>query len=246
MLEIAAGPDRFSSLNPSDTGGFVPVGPPYDETSCNTVSALTVIGAAEAAVATVLQKDAGAVDLSEQDLFFCKGSPGAPSRTCSSSWSLKDALDLLKASQPVSRSCLPYNPEAPAASASNSSSFCQKKCSNLDPSAAQGSFGYVPITSAAEAEAHIRKYGAVIAQMDPYNDLLKISSNADYVYRPSAGSRLVVGPASGHAVLLVGYDHTARQPHWIARNSWGADWGNKGYFKVREARGFAGQGARQS
>lgn len=32
----------------------------------------------------------------------------------------------------------------------------------------------------------------------------------------------------GHAVLLVGYD--MRRQHFIARNSWGTRWGDKGYF----------------
>jgi hypothetical protein len=32
----------------------------------------------------------------------------------------------------------------------------------------------------------------------------------------------------GHAVLVVGYDDTQQQ--WIVRNSWGADWGDHGYF----------------
>jgi C1A family cysteine protease len=32
----------------------------------------------------------------------------------------------------------------------------------------------------------------------------------------------------GHAVLLVGYDKTKQ--HYIVRNSWGTNWGDKGYF----------------
>jgi C1A family cysteine protease len=34
----------------------------------------------------------------------------------------------------------------------------------------------------------------------------------------------------GHAVLAVGYDDTKRE--FIVRNSWGTDWGLKGYFKM--------------
>ncbi|HEY5069769.1 MAG TPA: C1 family peptidase, partial [Candidatus Acidoferrum sp.] len=34
----------------------------------------------------------------------------------------------------------------------------------------------------------------------------------------------------GHAVLAVGYDDAAQR--FIARNSWGAKWGQQGYFTI--------------
>jgi len=34
----------------------------------------------------------------------------------------------------------------------------------------------------------------------------------------------------GHAVLACGYDDQAQ--HFIVRNSWGADWGQAGYFTM--------------
>jgi C1A family cysteine protease len=36
--------------------------------------------------------------------------------------------------------------------------------------------------------------------------------------------------AGGHAVLAVGYDDTTQR--FAVRNSWGAKWGQKGYFTI--------------
>lgn len=35
-----------------------------------------------------------------------------------------------------------------------------------------------------------------------------------------------------HAVQIVGYDLTAEIPHYIVRNSWGKDFGDKGYLYI--------------
>jgi hypothetical protein len=35
-----------------------------------------------------------------------------------------------------------------------------------------------------------------------------------------------------HAVVLCGYGADKGKPYWIMMNSWGPDWGDKGYFKV--------------
>lgn len=37
-------------------------------------------------------------------------------------------------------------------------------------------------------------------------------------------------PLGGHAVMAVGYDDTVKR--FTVRNSWGPDWGRKGYFTM--------------
>ena len=45
-----------------------------------------------------------------------------------------------------------------------------------------------------------------------------------------------------HAVVLVGYGHDDSEglDFWRIRNSWGADWGEKGYFRVSRGKGTCG------
>ena len=45
-----------------------------------------------------------------------------------------------------------------------------------------------------------------------------------------------------HAVLLVGYgvDATTGMKYWIIRNTWGKNWGENGYFRIRRGNGTCG------
>ena len=40
----------------------------------------------------------------------------------------------------------------------------------------------------------------------------------------------------GHAICIVGYDDSnPKNKFWICRNSWGTNWGNRGYFRIPQA-----------
>jgi cathepsin L len=39
-----------------------------------------------------------------------------------------------------------------------------------------------------------------------------------------------------HGVLVVGYDYLSGTPYWQVKNSWGLDWGDNGYIKMRKAK----------
>lgn len=44
-----------------------------------------------------------------------------------------------------------------------------------------------------------------------------------------------------HAVLAVGYGVENGIPYWLIKNSWGADWGDNGYFKMEMGKNMCGK-----
>lgn len=52
-------------------------------------------------------------------------------------------------------------------------------------------------------------------------------------YRGGIISSTSCGTTINHAVLLVGYGVTAAgTKYWLAKNSWGTNWGEGGFFRV--------------
>ena len=65
-------------------------------------------------------------------------------------------------------------------------------------------------------------YGPLVTTMDVYDDFFSYVSG---VYSHTTGDN-----AGGHAVLIVGYNDAGQ--YFIVKNSWGAGWGESGYFKI--------------
>ena len=67
------------------------------------------------------------------------------------------------------------------------------------------------------------KYGPLFTTMDVYSDF--------YFYNGGIYSHTSGGIVSSHAVAIVGYNNKSK--YWICKNSWGTDWGENGWFRIK-------------
>jgi C1A family cysteine protease len=74
-------------------------------------------------------------------------------------------------------------------------------------------------------EALVNK-GPVLTGMLVFYDFFNYSNG---VYQ----SDISTGIAGGHAVLIVGYGNYDGIDYWIVKNSWGSEWGEDGYFRIK-------------
>ncbi|GAB6027979.1 hypothetical protein CHUAL_002205 [Chamberlinius hualienensis] len=89
--------------------------------------------------------------------------------------------------------------------------------------------GYTNTESGNESDllAAVAAIGPVSVAIDASNDKFKDYSDGVY-FEPTCKTK---AEDLNHAVLVVGYGTDPKGgDYWIVKNSWGADWGNKGYI----------------
>jgi len=82
-----------------------------------------------------------------------------------------------------------------------------------------------PLTCEKQIKEEILKNGPVQTGFMVYEDFMHYKSG---VYEYNHGSKL-----GGHAVKIVGWGVEEGKEFWIAQNSWGPEWGEKGFFRIK-------------
>lgn len=95
----------------------------------------------------------------------------------------------------------------------------------------------------AKSVAHISLFARVASERDmefaiQYGPLVAAVNTGEYALQYYADGIITGGcqKKAEHAVLIVGYDERS----WIVKNSWGPDWGERGFFRLRKGSNMCG------
>lgn len=181
-----------------------------DQSSCGSCVAFGTIAAVEATTRVKAKNPNLAADSSEAHLFYCHGA--AVGRNCDNGWWPNQALDAFKSIGVVDEACFPYRAGDQACS----------PCSDWQ-SRVRKITGWQSLNSADQMKSWLSKNGPLISCFIVYDDFMHYGGG---IYNHVSGQRL-----GGHCICIIGYNDA--EGCWIAKNSWGADWGEKGFFRIR-------------
>ncbi|MBD3414941.1 MAG: hypothetical protein GF421_10985 [Candidatus Aminicenantes bacterium] len=149
-------------------------------------------------------------DLSEQDLISCSNAGD-----CDGGYAYQ-SFDYMETYGIVTEDCFPYQ-------ASNIP--CQP-CSNWNEKLFKiDQWGWVTGSTVNKyAVKNSLQSGPLVFFMEIYDDFYYYTSG---IYEKTIGASY----EGAHLVVLVGYNEI--QDYWICKNSWGTNWGENGYFKIK-------------
>ncbi|MBI2632295.1 hypothetical protein HYW75_04785, partial [Candidatus Pacearchaeota archaeon] len=173
--------------------------------SCGSCWAFGAVAGVESKIKIAKNDPNFEVDLAEQHLVSSCSNAG----DCDGGWHYL-ALDFVKNSGIVDELCYPYTA---------TDSQCSAICSSFEQRLWKID-GYNKITGGRET---IKEF---LVEKGPLPTAILMSGSFDSngIYRCNNPQWI------NHVVVLTGYDDIGG--YWIAKNSWGTNWGNSGYFKI--------------
>jgi C1A family cysteine protease len=184
------------------------VTPVKNQLSCGSCVSFCTCAVMESAIRIKFGNPNYTIDLSEAFMQFCGGG------SCSG-WGLTSGLAYAQSTGTTDEACMPYQPVNMSCTTSRCSDW-QNRLTKI-----------ASYTGHATMEARkkaLASSGPLLAGMAVYNDFFAYSSG---IYVKTAGSSL----GGYHCITVVGYDDT--QQCWILKNSWGQNWGEGGFCRIR-------------
>jgi hypothetical protein len=186
------------------------IGPIRNQGNCGACVAFATIATLEDQLTinsgAVWKKDA----MSQEALFSCGRAK------CNSGWFAIDAARTVEKIGVVDVACLPYS-----AGALGKAVACGNFCDNQAARTIKIKSYYAP-KGALEVKEALKK-GPLVTSMSVHESFDSYSGG---IYKASPDERVF----GGHAVEIVGYNDLER--YWIIKNSWGPDWGEKGFARI--------------
>ncbi len=206
-------PDHLDWRN---VGGKNYVTPVRDQGTCGSCWAFASTAALESRTLIELDTPGIDLDLSEQALVSCLGTG-----SCAQGGSVDGPADYFKGSGIPPEECYPYRADDSPCGSICSGSQSLTQAYTIRNWVYAGSDTLTPQLSM--IKSLLVSTGSMVASLQVYEDLYRYYEGGVYTY--TSGEFM-----GGHAVLLVGYDD--HDQCFIAKNSWGTDWGEQGYFRI--------------
>jgi cathepsin B len=158
------------------------------------------------------------VSLSTQYLISCVTS----NKGCATG-GMREVWDFLQSSGTVTESCWPYASSNGQSPACNSFTKCKDGKATKKYFAKSNTF--VTLRSPNDIKKDLKTNGPSTSAFQAYEDF--------YYFKGTKPYKHILGSLQGgHAVKLIGWRNTGNTVSWIAANSWGTTWGNRGFFEI--------------
>jgi len=195
------------------------VTPVKNQGSCGSCWSFATTGVIEGALAV---STGSLVSLSEQQLIDCSSNAKYDNQGCNGGLMDNAFQYLLVAGGITTEALYPYM-------------SVQSKCRTKMPAFTAKIASFVDVPPQREDRL------AEAANLGPVAVAVEADSEAFQFYSSGVFNDQSCGTALDHAVLLVGYGTDARAgDYWIIKNSWGPQWGDKGYIRLQKGNNMCG------
>jgi len=178
-----------------------------DQGQCGSCWAFSTTGSVEGANAI---KTGKLVSLSEQQLVDCSSAEG--NQGC-------DGGLMDQAFQYIEKNKLETEGDYPYTAMDGSCTFAKAK-------------GVVGVVSFKDVPANSPSALASAVATGPVSVAIEADTSVFQSYSSGIISSTGCGTQLDHGVLVVGYGAEGSKQYWILKNSWGASWGEKGFFRI--------------